>query len=271
MTLHSDPPTPFHLGPWLIDPIANEIVRDDKVTRIEPKSTAVLTYLAARAGEVVTRDELLKAVWPDVVVTDASLTRCVSQIRQALEDHPRQPVLIETVPTVGYRLLQSPAKVESAPPVPSLVTQTRGRWIVGLGIGLAAACVLALGVLWKGISPVGSTEPLNTPSPHPTDILYETEVTGTLTDATISYTSSNGETLTDTVASFPYTRLVPLRDASYRGPYEIEISGRAEDADVRLYIKALRGDSVVIAETQYTGTATGKQQINAFTFLTLDE
>ena len=51
---------------------------------LRPKSFEVLRYLAEHAGRVVTKDEVIKAVWPDVTVTDESLTRCISDVRHAL-------------------------------------------------------------------------------------------------------------------------------------------------------------------------------------------
>jgi Tol biopolymer transport system component len=65
----------------------------------------VLVYLAEHAGEVVTKEELIRAVWPDAFVTDDVLKRCVSQLRKAFDDDPREPRAIETIAKGGYRLL----------------------------------------------------------------------------------------------------------------------------------------------------------------------
>ena len=67
---------------------------------LRPKSFEVLRYLAEHAGRVVTKDEVIKAVWPDVTVTDASLTRCISDVRHALGDERQR--IIKTVPRRGY-------------------------------------------------------------------------------------------------------------------------------------------------------------------------
>ena len=63
---------------------------------LRPKSFEVLRYLAEHAGRVVTKDEVIKAVWPDVTVTDESLTRCISDVRHALGDECQR--IIKTVP-----------------------------------------------------------------------------------------------------------------------------------------------------------------------------
>jgi DNA-binding winged helix-turn-helix (wHTH) protein/tetratricopeptide (TPR) repeat protein len=67
---------------------------------LRPKSFEVLRYLVAHAGRVVTKDEVISAVWPGVAVTDESLTRCVSDVRRALGDQDQQ--IIKTVPRRGY-------------------------------------------------------------------------------------------------------------------------------------------------------------------------
>ena len=64
------------------------------------KSFDVLRYLAERAGRVVTKEELIKAVWPDVTVGDESLTKCISEVRQAIGDEGQ--LVIKTVPRRGY-------------------------------------------------------------------------------------------------------------------------------------------------------------------------
>jgi len=78
--------------------------------RLEPKVMEVLTVLASQPGRVVSRDEILDSVWPNVVVTEHTLTRCIYQLRNELGKigaTPDQPEFdpIETLPKRGYRLL----------------------------------------------------------------------------------------------------------------------------------------------------------------------
>ena len=68
---------------------------------LRPKSFEVLRYLAEHASRLVTKDELIKAVWPGVAVTDESLTRCISDVRQVLGDESQS--IIKTIPKRGYR------------------------------------------------------------------------------------------------------------------------------------------------------------------------
>jgi DNA-binding winged helix-turn-helix (wHTH) protein/tetratricopeptide (TPR) repeat protein len=67
---------------------------------LRPKSFEVLRYLAAHAGRVVTKDELIDAVWPTVTVSDASLTQCISEVRHALGERGHR--IIKTVARRGY-------------------------------------------------------------------------------------------------------------------------------------------------------------------------
>jgi len=69
---------------------------------LRPKSFDVLHYLLVHAGRIVAKEELITAVWPHVVVSDESLTRCISEIRRALGDGTRQ--IVKTVPRRGYLL-----------------------------------------------------------------------------------------------------------------------------------------------------------------------
>ena len=73
--------------------------------RLRPKSFEVLSYLAEHAGQTVIKDELIAAVWPDVTVSEESLTRCISDVRLAIGDDAQR--IIKTLPKRGY-LLEGP-------------------------------------------------------------------------------------------------------------------------------------------------------------------
>jgi pimeloyl-ACP methyl ester carboxylesterase/DNA-binding winged helix-turn-helix (wHTH) protein/class 3 adenylate cyclase len=81
---------------------------------IAPKALAVLEYLAARPGQLVSKDELLSAIWPGVFLGDSALKVCVSEIRRALGDDAKSPRIIETAHRRGYRFI---APVTDSPPV----------------------------------------------------------------------------------------------------------------------------------------------------------
>ncbi len=90
---------------WTVDVAANRLQRGDADVRLTPKAMAVLRELLARPATVVRRDDLLGIVWRDGFPTDDVLTHAITELRRALDDDPRAPRLIETIPKVGYRLL----------------------------------------------------------------------------------------------------------------------------------------------------------------------
>lgn len=81
------------------------IIRSGQVFAVEPKAFRVLLFLVRNPQRVVTKEELLGAVWGDTAVTENSLTRSILKLRRVLNDDAREPKYIETVATVGYRLV----------------------------------------------------------------------------------------------------------------------------------------------------------------------
>ena len=94
---------------WIVDAPANRLTRGDLEVRLTPKAMSVLRELLARPATVVRRDDLLGIVWRDGFPTDDVLTHAITELRRALEDDPRAPRIIETIPKVGYRLLAGPS------------------------------------------------------------------------------------------------------------------------------------------------------------------
>jgi TolB-like protein/DNA-binding winged helix-turn-helix (wHTH) protein len=79
---------------------------EGNAVNLRSQSAEVLSVLAARPGEIVSKDALMQAVWPDTFVTDDSLTQCIADIRRAVGDDAH--VIVETVPKRGYRLNADP-------------------------------------------------------------------------------------------------------------------------------------------------------------------
>lgn len=102
----------FLIGDRLVRPRINTIESDGEALHVEPKIMQVLVTLAGAPGEVVTREKIRDAVWPDVFVGEDVLIRAISEIRRAFQDDPRSSHIIQTVPKVGYRLV---AKVSQPP------------------------------------------------------------------------------------------------------------------------------------------------------------
>lgn len=91
--------------PFRLDPINERLLRDGKKVHLTPKAFSVLRYLAEHSDQLITKEILLKSLWPNIAVTDAVLTVCIGEIRKALEDSSKKPKFIETVHRRGYRFL----------------------------------------------------------------------------------------------------------------------------------------------------------------------
>jgi TolB-like protein len=88
---------------WVLDCGRGALVGAHCEVALRPKNVDVLRYLIENAGCVVSRDDLFSALWPDVTVSEESLTQCVSEIRHALADSEQR--IIKTVPKRGYSFL----------------------------------------------------------------------------------------------------------------------------------------------------------------------
>ena len=145
---------------WIVDAPANRLTRGDIEVRLTPKAMSVLRELLARPATVVRRDDLLGIVWRDGFPTDDVLTHAITELRRALEDDPRAPRIIETIPKVGYRLLAAvdlldepptppsvPVVTTLAVPTPAPETAPRAPWPLWATLGALAllAVLLPLG------------------------------------------------------------------------------------------------------------------------------
>ncbi|WP_416884571.1 winged helix-turn-helix domain-containing protein [Marivita sp.] len=145
-------------GDMFFDPARRSLSGADGQSRpLRPQSAEVLAVLAMRANDVVTKEELFEAVWPDVSVTDDSLTQCIADIRKAIGDTDR--TLLRTIPKKGYQLVAPPT---ASPPIRAATEPLRppGRRRMALMAGLAVAllAVVLLG-MWGSRGPDPAVPP----------------------------------------------------------------------------------------------------------------
>lgn len=114
----SSAPEAVQVGEWRVEQELDLIARNGQAIKVEPRAMRVLACLIARAGHVVSVEELLEQAWPDVVVGPDSVYQAVGLLRRTLGDDRHRPVYIEHVPRKGYRLvapvrtpLESPSAV----------------------------------------------------------------------------------------------------------------------------------------------------------------
>jgi predicted ATPase/DNA-binding winged helix-turn-helix (wHTH) protein len=115
----------------------------DVVVPLEPSAVRVLRYLAEHTDRVVSKEELLEAIWPDVFTTDGVLKKAVLQSRRALGDNPDNPSFIKTYHRRGYRFI-APVTRESPEERRALEASDKRRAPVVLGERVARSSRAAL-------------------------------------------------------------------------------------------------------------------------------
>lgn len=103
----------FRLGPFAIDPLSGEVTGPNGTRHVQPKVMDVLLCLVEHDGKLVERDVIIERVWGRAT-SDEALTRCISELRTALDDQRDMPRFIQTVPKRGYRLLERVAREPDA-------------------------------------------------------------------------------------------------------------------------------------------------------------
>ena len=143
----------YLIGESTLDVSLGCLRRNGADVSLRPKSFALLHYLVIHAGRLVTKDELLSKIWPDVIVTEDSLTRCISEVRAALEDTGQ--TMIKTVSKRGYvfagpvtLLTSARSRCRRLAEAPKHKSEARRTgWMLPL-LGLAAVLAMA-GAVWS--------------------------------------------------------------------------------------------------------------------------
>jgi DNA-binding winged helix-turn-helix (wHTH) protein/tetratricopeptide (TPR) repeat protein len=97
----------YEFGPFRVDPEKQVLQREGEFIPLQPKTFQILLVLIPHNQELVTKDDLMKAVWPDTFVEEANLSRNVFMLRKALGERPPGQRYIITVPGQGYRFAEN--------------------------------------------------------------------------------------------------------------------------------------------------------------------
>src|ERR1700739_634390 len=97
----------YEFGPFRIDPEKETLLRAGEPVPLQPKTFQILLVLVRHNRELVSKDDLMKTVWPDTFVEETNLSRNISMLRKALGESPQDRQYILTVPGRGYRLAQN--------------------------------------------------------------------------------------------------------------------------------------------------------------------
>ncbi len=117
----------YQFNAFSLDPEERILRRKDHEIFLRPKALDTLLLLVEQPGHLVAKRELFEKVWPDASVSDAVLTHCIAEVRQALQDDPRNPRYIKTIPRSGYKFVANVREItvdqheeimESGPAIP---------------------------------------------------------------------------------------------------------------------------------------------------------
>lgn len=141
----AQPKTAFRFDRYELDVANRRLFKDGEEVAVQPKVLDVLAQLVERSGQLVLKTELLDAVWPNTVVTENSLTRCILELRRLLNDSAEAPRFIQTVPRRGYTFV---ANVRSVPTEPLTARPPRSLLARAVVAGAALALVSGGWLLW---------------------------------------------------------------------------------------------------------------------------
>ena len=111
----------FEFGPFRLDVRERLLRRDGELVPLTPKLFDILLVLILNNGHILTKDEMMRLVWPDAMVEESNLSRNVSSLRKALGEKPAEDPYIETIPWRGYRFVAELKEIrETAEPIDSL-------------------------------------------------------------------------------------------------------------------------------------------------------
>lgn len=122
------------VGPWILNTHSNQLIQGDIVVELEYRLTNLLVYFLHHKHQILSKDDILRAIWQNKVVNDDSLSVAISKLRKALDDNPRTPKYIKTIPGVGYQFIMQatthisvvPTQIQTA----HLPLKTYRLWII---------------------------------------------------------------------------------------------------------------------------------------------
>lgn len=133
----------YAFGPFVADCRKRLLWKDHAIVPLTPKAFEILAVLIEDRGAVVDKDELVRRVWGQVAVEDATLARHISTLRRALDEHPKQHAYVITVPGRGYEFVASIADAEepATPPAPLATRAGTPASFSLIAAGALALCV----------------------------------------------------------------------------------------------------------------------------------
>jgi TolB-like protein/DNA-binding winged helix-turn-helix (wHTH) protein/tetratricopeptide (TPR) repeat protein len=107
----------YEFGPFTLEPTSFRLTRDGSDVPLTPKAFELLALLVRERHRVLTKQELLDAVWPDTAVIENALTQRIKEIREALGDRAQEPIYIRTLPRIGFQFMGEVTETAAARPM----------------------------------------------------------------------------------------------------------------------------------------------------------
>jgi adenylate cyclase len=231
-------------GGYRFDRSTGRLWSGKREVRLTPKATAVLGALVTRAGELVTKEDLLRSVWRDTAVSDDALTSCVQELRKALADNAKQPRFIETRHRRGYRFIARVSEATSKEPKAdsrSLSRTPKDRW-TDLNPDAAGPAKTGAGLSEIRGRPTVAVLPFNNVSGH-TDQEYFTE--GITEDIITALSKHRSLLVIARTSTFAFKgRSIDARPAGMDLGADYVVEGSVDKSGQRLRIRArlIEGD-----------------------------
>lgn len=152
--------TTYCFGPFVLDSTKRVVLCGSAIVALPPKAVCILTLLVKNAGEVVDKDEIFAAVWPDTFVVESSLTKNISLLRKTLREAGDGRPIIETVSKRGYRFVGTICdESRSSAAGDEIRQQQTGRGFSrrGVALSITAGVLLIAGLAyfyWRAKAPV---------------------------------------------------------------------------------------------------------------------
>ena len=110
----------YEFGPFRLAPGEHRLYRNGEVILLPPKEFDLLLLLVQNPGQVMNRESLIKALWPNTVVEEANLNVHISALRKALAEGAGEQHFIETLPRLGYRFIAPVTEVNGTAAISSI-------------------------------------------------------------------------------------------------------------------------------------------------------
>ncbi len=146
----------YAINEWTVDPALNQISRGDQLILLEPRLVELLDFLSRHPNVTHSRDTLERAVWQGSSVSEGTINHAIAKVRKALDDDPKQPSFIQTIPKKGYRFLAERRLVsDDAPRAGQPSSYSRPALATAALVALAGAVGF---LIWSAFPPAASDE-----------------------------------------------------------------------------------------------------------------